>query len=118
MLVDDEPSLIRLGERRMRDLGYDVCGFTEPQAALEAFRERGSSIDLVITDYSMPRMNGIEFAREVHRQRPDLPILLLTGYVEDFPLSALEASGIRRVLMKPITVAALADAVQGALVAR
>ncbi|MBA2293425.1 MAG: response regulator [Gemmatimonadales bacterium] len=118
MLVDDEPSLIRLGERRMQDLGYDVCGFTEPHVALEMFRERGSRIDLVITDYSMPRMNGIELAREFHRQRPEMPILLLTGYVEDFPLSALEASGIRRVLMKPITVAALADAVQGALVHR
>lgn len=115
MLVDDEPSLIRLGERRMKDLGYEVCGFTEPQVALEAFREKGTTIDLVITDYSMPRMNGIDLAREFHRQRPDLPILLLTGFVEDFPLSALEASGIRRVLMKPITVAALADAVHGAL---
>lgn len=118
MLVDDEPSLIRLGERRMKDLGYEVCGFTEPHVALEMFRERGANIDLVITDYSMPRMNGIELAREFHRQRPELPILLLTGYVEDFPLSALEASGIRRVLMKPITVAALSDAVQGALAQR
>ncbi len=118
MLVDDEPSLIRLGERRMKDLGYEVVGFTEPHVALEVFRERGGSIDLVITDYSMPRMNGIELAREFHRQRPEVPILLLTGYVEDFPLSALEASGIRRVLMKPITVAALSDAIQGALAQR
>ena len=115
MLVDDEPALIRLGERRMRDLGYDVCGFTEPQAALDAFRNTRQDVDVVITDYSMPRMNGIELARELHRLQPDTPILLLTGYVEDFPLAALEASGIQRVLTKPITVAALADAVQGAL---
>lgn len=115
MLVDDEPALIRLGERRMRDLGYDVCGFTEPQAALDAFRIARQEVHVVITDYSMPRMNGIELARELHRLRPSTPILLLTGYVEDFPLAALEASGIRRVLTKPITVAALSDAVQGAL---
>lgn len=117
MLVDDEPALIRLGERRMRDLGYEACGFTEPHAAIDAFRAARGEIDLVITDYSMPRMNGIEFAREVHGLRPELPILMLTGFVEDFPLSALEASGIRRVLTKPITVAALADAVATALTA-
>ena len=117
MLVDDEPAFIRLGERRMRDLGYEACGFTEPHAAIDAFRSSRREIDLVITDYWMPQMNGIEFAREVHRIRPEVPILMLTGYVEDFSLAALEASGIRRVLTKPITVATLADAVATALTA-
>jgi CheY-like chemotaxis protein len=111
--LDDEPGLTRLGERRLSGLGYAVIGVTSPLKALEALTADPSSFDLVITDYSMPRLNGVELARRIVALRAELPIILLTGYLEDFTSEELTAAGIRRLIKKPVTERELAECVYG-----
>ncbi len=116
LFVDDEPSLATLGQRRLEALGYRVMATTDPAGAVASLRTAPEPVDLVITDYSMPRMNGLELAREIHAIAPALPIILLTGYMDDFSPDALAAAGIRANLKKPISLAdlgAIASSVLG-----
>ena len=79
LLVDDE-QLVRDGTAAMlRELGHGVVEASGAGEALDKLRE-GLRVDLVVTDYKMPRMDGAELARHLHISRPDLPVLLITGY--------------------------------------
>jgi CheY-like chemotaxis protein len=108
LFVDDEPSLAILGRRRLEALGYRVVAATDAAGALARLREAPERFDLVVTDYSMPRMSGLELAREIHAVRADLPIILLTGYMEEFPADDLAAAGVRAKAKKPISLSDLA----------
>lgn len=68
--------------------------------------------DLVVTDFSMPKLNGLELARAVTAARPGIPILLITGYMQEFAMAELAEAGIQRVLNKPLSTPALLEAVQ------
>jgi len=103
LLVDDEPGLAEIGRRRLSAFGYDVIVANDPAKALEHVVSSPESFHLVITDYSMPKMNGLELARAIAASRRDLPIVLLTGFLEDLPEEELNRSGIRRVVRKPVT---------------
>ncbi|MGH7561826.1 MAG: ATP-binding protein [Gemmatimonadales bacterium] len=115
LLVDDEPSLASVGRRRLAGLGYEVTVSTDPIKALEEVRARPDAFDLVLTDYSMPKLNGLDLARGINRIRADLPIVLSTGFAEEFPEETLAAAGIRRVLSKPVGISDLARALQALL---
>jgi len=111
LLVDDEPTLARMNKRRLEALGYVVVAETDPERALETFRSRPAEHDVVITDYLMPRLAGLDLAREVHNLRPDVPIVLLTGFMEELPDETIKAAGIRRLVNKPATMLELGQAV-------
>jgi CheY-like chemotaxis protein len=113
LLVEDEASLLRMGLRRLEDLGYRATGESDPRRALDAVRQ--SAFDLVVTDYTMPQMNGLDLAREISRLRPGTRIVLLTGFVEDVPPDTLAGAGIRRLLRKPQSLPELAAALRDAL---
>jgi len=115
LLVEDEPALARMSTRRFEALGYRVTADTDAVHALEVFRARPEDVDLVISDYLMPRMVGLDFARAVHNVRPDLPIIMLTGYIEELPEETIRAAGIRRLISKPATMDELAVAVRDVL---
>ncbi len=102
LLVDDEPQLCRLEEKLLLRLGYKVSAFTESPAALKAFRKNPGSFDLVITDSSMSKLSGLELAQELLRLRPNLPIILATGFSETEKISKAEEIGIKECLEKPI----------------
>jgi CheY-like chemotaxis protein len=80
LLVDDEEDLIFGTERMLKQLGYKVIARTDPLVALQLFRSAPEKFDLIITDQSMPNMNGTELARELTLIRPDIPVILCTGY--------------------------------------
>lgn len=80
LLVDDEEHVIFGTERMLQKLGYRVISQTDPLVALQLFRSAPEQFDLIITDQAMPHMNGTELARELTRIRPDLPVILCTGY--------------------------------------
>ena len=109
LLVDDETPLVALGEEMLAVLGYEPVGFRNSSAALAAFHADPQRFDLVLTDEVMPEMTGTELATELHRIRPELPIVLMTGYVGPVPSRALAAAGIRDVLKKPLLSRTLAD---------
>lgn len=115
LYVDDEPSLLTIGRRRLGAAGHAVRGVGNPREALRLFSEDPEEIDLVVTDLTMPGMNGLELAAAIHRIRPEVPVLLLTGYIEEFPPEELAAVGVRRVLTKPVSTVTLLDAVQSVL---
>ena len=116
MLVDDEHALVALGEEMLAELGYEPVGFEDSVAALKAFQINPERFDAVLTDETMPDMTGTELAREIRKLRPDIPVLLMSGY-RGRPLAARAATaGINDLLKKPLQsrdiAASLAKALQ------
>ncbi len=101
LLIEDEPFLASLWERMLQGLGYEVTMRTRSTEALENFRARPASFDLVITDQTMPHVTGEEVAREFLRIRPNVPIILCTGFSHTMTEEKARAMGIRAYLMKP-----------------
>ena len=83
LFADDEEDLLYAGEKMLKRLGYEPVVFGSGIEALEAFRAKPDGFDLIITDQSMPRMTGTEFAREALRIRPGIPIILCSGFSPD-----------------------------------
>jgi PAS domain S-box-containing protein len=115
LLVDDH-ALVRDAMRSLLEqLGYRVTGIGSPLEALAAFRAHPQDFDLVLTDLSMNEMNGAELARELLAARPDVPIIISSGYELAGVAQHLRDLGIREVLTKPVQRECLADAVMRAL---
>ena len=115
VLVDDEEALVRLGEEMLAQLGYEPVGYASSAAALAAFREDPLRFDLVLSDEAMPTMTGSELVHEIRAVRPDIPILLMSGYVS--PALAARASelGVIEVLSKPLAARDIARSLAAAL---
>ena len=99
-------------------LGYDVSIKTNPLEVLEAFRSDPYGLDLLVTDMTMPGLRGDELAKELLAIRPDLPIILCTGFSELMNETLARKMGIGEFLMKPFTKQNLAKAVRNLLVRR
>lgn len=104
LYVDDEESLVYLVTRVLERLGYRVDGYTDPCRALQAYRADPAAFHVVITDLSMPNMSGVDFAREVLLARPDLPVVMTSGYVGPKDRELVKQAGVRELLLKPNTV--------------
>ncbi|GAB6096579.1 hypothetical protein JCM14469_28320 [Desulfatiferula olefinivorans] len=115
LFVDDEPSIVELNRQMLERLGYRVAAETDPVAALERFRARPADVDLVISDMTMPGMTGDQLARALLDIRPDLPIIVCTGFSERMSPERAETMGIREVLMKPVAKKDLGDAIRRVL---
>jgi CheY-like chemotaxis protein len=115
LFVDDESSLIELGERILVYLGYQVTTRTSSIEALELFRAKPDDFDLIVTDYTMPNMTGGELAKHILAIRPEMPIVLCTGFSEVFTEDKARALGIQGYVMKPISIHDLAKICRGAL---
>lgn len=115
LYVDDEESLVYIADRLLSRLGYRVSGFTEPEQALAALRRDPQRFDLVVLDYNMPGKSGIEVATEILRLRPELPVILVSGFVSDELREQALRLGVREVMYKPDTVQELAATIHGLL---
>jgi PAS domain S-box-containing protein len=115
LVVDDEVHNMNLLEDSLGVLGYRVSKHAGSLAALAAFREAPDRFDLVVTDYAMPQMNGDRLAKEMLALRPQLPIILCTGFSERFSVAEARAIGIRNYLQKPLSRHTLAQTVRRAL---
>jgi len=115
LLVDDEEPVRRLAERMLRALGFEVVCAADGREALEAFEAPGTPIRAVLLDLTMPRMDGREACRELHRRRPQLPVVLSSGY--DVHEGADHAAGLpfSGYLQKPYRLADLARVLRAAL---
>jgi CheY-like chemotaxis protein len=102
LLVDDEAAIIIMEKLILERLGYQVISCTGSMEALETFRANPNHFDLIITDMSMPKMSGDKLAVELIKIRPDISILLCTGYSET--ITAEKSLGIKGFLMKPIMI--------------
>jgi PAS domain S-box-containing protein len=116
LLVDDEEALVRLGEEQLAELGYEPVGFSSAAAALDVLRADPGGFDLLLSDEAMPGMTGSELVQAARRIRPDLPVVLMSGFVTPGLLERAKALGIDGVLNKPLAspdiAVALADALR------
>nr|NJM04041.1 response regulator [Desulfobacula sp.] len=115
LLVDDEPFQTEMTGQILNRLGYRVVTCNDGLRALDIFREQRDRFDLVITDMVMPKMTGDRLSEKILEIRPDIPILLCSGYSDDIIPENLEKIGITQYLMKPYSMMELARSVQGAL---
>jgi len=115
MLVDDETALVRLGEEMMAELGYEPVGFSSGIAALESFRGAPERFDVVLSDESMPGMTGSELAKEIHQIRPDIPIVLMSGFTSAALATRARDVGVLEVLAKPLVARDIARCLANAL---
>jgi len=115
LLVDDEIEVVESGIRVLRWMGYQVNGVTDPTEALEKLREQPHQFDLIISDFTMPRMNGIQLAEEIRRIDPCIPIILLTGYGTQVPKKQAESAAVNGYLTKPISKNELARVIRKVL---
>jgi PAS domain S-box-containing protein len=118
LFVDDEPALTLMGQKILSQLGYQVQTTNSPAEALEAFRSQPKEFDLVITDLTMPEMTGTQLAKKLLAIRPDLPIVLCTGFSDQVNGEMLKSIGIRSLLLKPLTIQELAHSVRLAIEAK
>ncbi len=115
LFVDDEKTLVELGKEMLEALGYNVTAKTNCFEALETFRSQPHGFDLVFTDMTMPGLTGTDLARELMAIRPDIPIILFTGFSELIDEKRAKAAGIREFLMKPFLIGTLSKTVRKVL---
>lgn len=115
LLVDDEPDIVTALKQMLEGLGYRVSAFTGSEAALQSFKLRPGDFDLVITDQTMPHLTGEELAREMLSLRPDLPIILCTGFSEAVSPEKVRDLGIKEFILKPIATRVMAETIRRAL---
>jgi PAS domain S-box-containing protein len=116
LFVDDEKAMVNTIQPMIERLGYNVTTRTSSIEALEAFRANPGRFDLVITDFTMPNMTGMELAKELLKLRPNIPIILCTGYSEHINEDKAKASGIRAFLLKPVVLDEIANTIRKVLV--
>jgi CheY-like chemotaxis protein len=105
LLVEDEEMQLLSLERMLERLGYRVTSYRNSVEALVDFEAHPNNYDLVITDQTMPQMTGVQLAKAILRVRPDIPVILCTGYSEVIDAEEAKELGIREFIMKPFGIA-------------
>ncbi|MEQ1515578.1 MAG: ATP-binding protein [Usitatibacteraceae bacterium] len=100
LYLDDDESLVFLVKRLLERRGYRVSGFTEQREALDALRVDPASFDLVVTDYNMPGMSGLDVAREVRAVRSDVPVAIASGFIDESLRAQACGAGVRELIFK------------------
>ena len=107
LFIDDDQSVLKLFEQLLEHRGYRFSGFTDPVVAMNTVRAHPFEFDAVVTDYNMPAMAGLEVARTLHQIRPDLPLAVASGFVDEDLREGAHAAGVQCVIAKPFTSAQL-----------
>jgi CheY-like chemotaxis protein len=110
-IVDDEPILLELARHILSDLNYDMQTFTNPEVALQSFAALNKPLELLITDFAMHEMDGLDLIRECRRRNPKQRVLLVSGTVDESIFAGTDTKP-DRFLAKPYQPAALIKAVQ------
>ena len=115
LFIDDEEALVEMGEDVLAELGYEVTSRMSSREALALFAADPSRFDLVITDQTMPEMTGVELAKETLTLRPDMPIIMCTGFSYAVDAGTAKAAGIKAFAMKPLTKREIARTIRKVL---
>ncbi len=102
--VDDDPVMATMVEGLLLHHGYRVSTWSDPAEALRALQTGSGDVDLVVTDYNMPGLSGLDVARRLQAWRPALPVVVSSGFVTDEMLAEAARAGVRRVLQKEFTL--------------
>ena len=115
LFVDDEKNLVEVAHEQFEALGYTVVAKHNGRDALKAFRKEPDSFDLVITDMTMPHMTGDILAKKILGIRPDMPIIMCTGFSEKISEEKVKELGIKALVMKPMPHGELAKTIRDVL---
>ena len=115
LIVDDEKALVDMQRIMLESLGYRVTGVVSSTEALAVFNAQPEDFDLLLTDLAMPELDGIELSRRVLERRPDLSVILVSGFGDAPKMEEARAAGIREYLRKPVAKMQLARAVRKVL---
>ncbi len=115
LIVDDELPIVMMGEQLLERLGYTVTSCRDPLEAMALFESAPQRYDLVITDLTMPKMTGDELARKMAAIRPDLPMILCTGYSDQRIHYRAAGFGVNAIIYKPLVKKELAETIRGLL---
>lgn len=115
LFVDDEVSIGTIFQKRLERLGYTVTSFSNPEEAFEIFRQDLDRFDLVITDMTMPQMTGDQLSRSILKIKPEMPIILCTGFSQKVPQEMVQDIGIKGMLLKPVSLTELCQMIRRAL---
>ncbi len=115
LVVDDDEVITDMLEKILHGLGYRVTACSDPGQALQQFEAEPDRYDLVISDITMPHLNGVELASRLLAIRPKLPIIFCTGFSDLINEKKMQAMGVKRLLMKPVMQADLAKAIREVL---
>jgi PAS domain S-box-containing protein len=115
LFIDDEEVIADLGKKMLMKLGYEVEALTSSPEALALFQKQPDHFDLVMTDMTMPKMTGEKLAKEIMTIRPDIPIILCTGYSEQITEEKAKILGIKEFAMKPIRIHDIATTIRKVL---
>lgn len=115
LVVDDEKSIADMTKRRVERLGYQVTAKTSSLEALELFSSQPDAFDVVISDQTMPELTGENLARKLLEIRPDIPIIICTGYSSKIDAEKANFIGIRAFIMKPVDKVELAETIRSVL---
>ena len=103
LYVDDDETMVLMVERILERAGYRVSGFQDPQEAVAAVRESPKQFDFVVTDFNMPEFSGLDVANEVAHIRPELPVVISSGYITEELRDQARRAGVRGLLEKENT---------------
>ena len=107
LLVDDEDTLRVVGQRILETLGFEVLTAEDGAVGVETFEANADRVRVVLLDMTMPRMDGAEAFRRIRALRPDVPVLLISGYDEAEATSHFTAKGLAGFIQKPFTIASI-----------
>jgi PAS domain S-box-containing protein len=112
LYIDDDDSLVMLIERLLERRHFVVTGFTDAQLAIDRLRKDPTAFDLVVSDYNMPYLSGLDVARAVREIRADLPVAVASGFIDERLLAQAKEAGIRELIVKAVDVAEFCEAVE------
>lgn len=115
LFVDDEESPVGIVTQILERLGYRVKATTNPFEALEIFSADPDKFDLVIADLTMPGMSGDKLVKEISAIRPELPIILCSGFSDKIDGEKVKESGVRAFIMKPVVIREIAGTIRTVL---
>jgi PAS domain S-box-containing protein len=110
LYIDDDESLVFLVTRLLKRRGYDITGFTDQPAALATLRANPDDFGLIVSDYNMPGMSGLDVAREARAIRSDLPVAIASGFIDETLVAEARGAGVRELIFKANVVEELCEA--------
>lgn len=115
LIIDDEAVTLKMTKMALEKMDFEVEIFSHPLKAFEYFKENNGTIDLVLTDKSMPHLNGIELTKKIREINSEIPVIILTGFASNEEDQIFEEVGVTKALFKPLSMRDLIEEIESAL---
>ena len=112
LLVEDDAYLAEAEKKMLEELGYKVTALTSSLEAFEIFQKLPDRFDIIIADYAMPKMTGLQMIRRIRSISPDIPVIICTGYSKVVQQQKIASLGIGEIIMKPIELGYIANSIR------